>query len=398
MKAVGLVVEYNPFHNGHQYHLHTSKNETNADVVIAVMSGSFLQRGEPALVSKWTRTEMALRGGADLVFELPYVYCTQHAGHFAYGAILLLEAAGCDTFCFGSEQGKIEPFLSLYHLMKEKKEEYDQYVVKYISEGNSYPKASSLAFHELVTDVSDLPDLSKPNNILGFQYVKAAIDHSFRIKPYTIRRIHSDYHDQELPDQPIASATSIRKALMRQQDLESISSYLPSKSFLLLRSYGEFHDWEKYWPLLKYKIMSSSTDELETVYEAEEGIQYRMKDTVLEASTFNEFVSKIKTKRYTWTRIQRLCVHILNHVKKEQMKLAMNQNSYLRILGMTEKGRKYLNLNKKKIELPLISRISSVQHLGLELDISSAFIHSLALDFPSQKKLRKREFQPPIFL
>ncbi|WP_374721970.1 nucleotidyltransferase [Peribacillus tepidiphilus] len=398
MKAVGLVVEYNPFHNGHQYHLHTSKNETNADVVIAVMSGSFLQRGEPALVSKWTRTEMALRGGADLVFELPYVYCTQHAGHFAYGAILLLEAAGCDTFCFGSEQGKIEPFLSLYHLMKEKKEEYDQYVVKYISEGNSYPKASSLAFHELVTDVSDLPDLSKPNNILGFQYVKAAIDHSFRIKPYTIRRIHSDYHDQELPDQPIASATSIRKALMRQQNLESISSYLPSKSFLLLRSYGEFHDWEKYWPLLKYKIMSSSTDELETVYEAEEGIQYRMKDTVLEASTFNEFVSKIKTKRYTWTRIQRLCVHILNHVKKEQMKLAMNQNSYLRILGMTEKGRKYLNLNKKKIELPLISRISSVQHLGLELDISSAFIHSLALDFPSQKKLRKREFQPPIFL
>jgi predicted nucleotidyltransferase len=398
MKAVGLVVEYNPFHNGHQYHLHTSKNETNADVVIAVMSGSFLQRGEPALVSKWTRTEMALRGGADLVFELPYVYCTQHAGHFAYGAILLLEAAGCDTFCFGSEQGKIEPFLSLYHLMKEKKEEYDQYVVKYISEGNSYPKASSLAFHELVTDVSDLPDLSKPNNILGFQYVKAAIDHSFRIKPYTIRRIHSDYHDQELPDQPIASATSIRKALMRQQDLESTSSYIPSESFLLLKSYGEFHDWEKYWPLLKYKIMSSSTDELETVYEAEEGIQYRMKDTVLEASTFNEFVSKIKTKRYTWTRIQRLCVHILNHVKKEQMKSAMNQNSYLRILGMTEKGRKYLNLNKKKIELPLISRISSVQHLGLELDISSAFIHSLALDFPSQKKLRKREFQPPIFL
>jgi predicted nucleotidyltransferase len=398
MKAVGLVVEYNPFHNGHQYHLHRSKNETNADVVIAVMSGSFLQRGEPALVSKWTRTEMALRGGADLVFELPYVYCTQHAGHFAYGAILLLEAAGCDTFCFGSEQGKIEPFLSLYHLMKEKKEEYDQYVVKYISEGNSYPKASSLAFHELVTDVSYLPDLSKPNNILGFQYVKAAIDHSFRIKPYTIRRIHSDYHDQELPDQPIASATSIRKALMRQQDLESTSSYIPSESFLLLKSYGEFHDWEKYWPLLKYKIMSSSTDELETVYEAEEGIQYRMKDTVLEASTFNEFVSKIKTKRYTWTRIQRLCVHILNHVKKEQMKSAMNQNSYLRILGMTEKGRKYLNLNKKKIELPLISRISSVQHLGLELDISSAFIHSLALDFPSQKKLRKREFQPPIFL
>lgn len=398
MKAVGLVVEYNPFHNGHQYHLHTSKNETNADVVIAVMSGSFLQRGEPALVSKWTRTEMALRGGADLVFELPYVYCTQHAEHFAYGAILLLEAAGCDTFCFGSEQGKIEPFLSLYQLMKEKKAEYDQYVVKYISEGNSYPKASSLAFYELVSDVLDLPDLTKPNNILGFQYVKAALDHSFRIKPCTIRRIHSDYHDQELPDQPIASATSIRKALMRQQDLESTSYYLPSESFLLLRSYGEFHDWEKYWPLLKYKIMSSSTDELEAIYEAEEGIQYRMKENVLEASSFNEFVSKVKTKRYTWTRIQRLCVHILNHVKKEQMKSAMNQNSYLRILGMTEKGRKYLNLNKKKIELPLISRISSVQHLGLELDISSAFIHSLALDFPSQKKLRKREFQPPIFL
>jgi predicted nucleotidyltransferase len=398
MKAVGLVVEYNPFHNGHQYHLHTSKNETNADVVIAVMSGSFLQRGEPALVSKWTRTEMALRGGADLVFELPYVYCTQHAEHFAYGAILLLEAAGCDTFCFGSEQGKIEPFLSLYQLMKEKKAEYDQYVVKYISEGNSYPKASSLAFHELVSDVLDLPDLTKPNNILGFQYVKAALDHSFRIKPCTIRRIHSDYHDQELPDQPIASATSIRKALMRQQDLESTSSYLPSESFLLLRSYGEFHDWEKYWPLLKYKIMSSSTDELEAIYEAEEGIQYRMKENVLEASSFNEFVSKVKTKRYTWTRIQRLCVHILNHIKKEQMKSAMNQNSYLRILGMTEKGRKYLNLNKKKIELPLISRISSVQHLGLELDISSAFIHSLALDYPSQKKLRKREFQPPIFL
>ncbi|WP_163101396.1 nucleotidyltransferase [Peribacillus alkalitolerans] len=406
MKAVGLVVEYNPFHNGHKYHLQESKKSTGANVVIAVMSGSFLQRGEPALTSKWTRTNMALKGGADLVVELPYAFSTQHAEPFALGSIKILEALHCEFFCFGSELGEIAPFKSLYQIMSQKEDEYNERLKFHSSTGKSYPKSASLAFLDIAGGNIELPDLSKPNNILGYQYVRTALKNGFSILPATIKRIKAEYHDDRPTDDTIASATSIRSCLFEDgsesQALSSVMPYLPKESVAGLDQYvqefGKLHQWEDYWQMLKYKLISSSVQQLAELYEVEEGIEYRLKEAALEATSFHEFVSIVKTKRYTWTRIQRICVHILNHVTKNQMTAAMNEIGHIRILGMSATGQQYLSIHKKTIEMPLYSKLIKDKTTSLALDYQSATIHALSLDTTSQQTLWKRELQAPIRL
>ncbi|WP_108669802.1 nucleotidyltransferase [Peribacillus acanthi] len=404
MKAVGLVVEYNPFHNGHKYHLQESQKSTEADVVVAVMSGSFLQRGEPALTSKWTRASMALKGGADLVVELPYAYSTQHAEHFASGSIHILEALHCDFFCFGSELGEITPFETLYQIMSQREAEYNERLKFHSSNGNSYPKSASLAFLDIAGDHIDLPDLSKPNNILGYQYVRAALKNGFVIQPATIKRIKAEYHDPRPTDDFIASATSIRSCLFENgsesQSLSSVMPYLPTESVtgldMYVQEFGKLHQWEDYWHMLKYKLISTSLSQLAELYEVEEGIHYRLKEAALEASSFHEFVTLVKTKRYTWTRIQRICVHILNQVTKDQMTKAMNENGHIRILGMSRAGQQYLSLHKKTLEMPLYSKIGKDKSTSLAMDFQSATIHALSLNPNAQKSLWKRELLAPI--
>ncbi|KKK39720.1 hypothetical protein WQ57_02990 [Mesobacillus campisalis] len=398
MKAVGVVVEYNPFHNGHKYHLDQAKEQSGADIVIAVMSGNFLQRGEPALVSKWARAEMALYGGADLVFELPYAFAAQNADIFADGAISVLAAAGCESVCFGSEAGEIDSFISTLEFLANHETEFQAKIKKYNALGYSYPKSVSLSFEALEPDGS-LLDLSKPNNILGLQYVAAINRHGSGLRPMTIKRKNAGYHDEHFSSETIASATSIRKSLFSNgSNMESIQSYLPRSSFHLLmrykKHYGRFHSWEDYWPLLKYKLLQSSPEELATIHEVEEGLEYRLRENSLHATSFMEFMEKIKTKRYTWTRLQRVCLHILMNVKRSEMQAGTAK--YLRLLGMSATGRAYLQKNKKVLGLPLVSRPSASKDL-LELDIRASRIYSLGLDGDSQDRLLKEEFsQPPI--
>lgn len=403
MKAVGLIVEYNPFHNGHHYHVNQSKVQNDADVVIAVMSGSFLQRGEPALVSKWSRAAMALQGGVDLVIELPYIYSTQHAEHFAYGAVSLLEALRCDTFCFGSENGSIESFFAKYEQMTKHAERIDESIRTFTKEGHSYPKSVSLALEHLGLKKDGDLDLTKPNNILGYQYVRAALDHNYYIQPTLINRIAAEYHDTQLPEGSIASATSIRKALFEtDQQTNATKSFMPTYTYNELKKYiqtnNTLHQWEHYWPLLQYKLISSSEEELAKIYEVEEGIQHRMKEAALECHTFAEFIMKVKTKRYTLTRLQRICVHILTNVKKEQIKRCLIEPAYLRILGFTENGRKYLNEKKKSVALPIISKIGNTQLEALNFDIQASIIHALALPPNAQKAMIQREYRHPIIV
>ncbi|MER2258537.1 MAG: nucleotidyltransferase family protein, partial [Priestia megaterium] len=193
MQAVGIIVEYNPFHNGHAYHLQQAKQQTGADCVIAVMSGHFLQRGEPALVSKWSRTRMALAAGADLVVELPYAFSTQKAETFASGAISILESLRADFICFGSENGNIDSFTRTADLLEAHESELSALIQQEMKKGNSYPKAASNAFLQLFTKAPI--DLSQPNNVLGMSYVAAIKKQHASIKPYTITRIQSHYHD-----------------------------------------------------------------------------------------------------------------------------------------------------------------------------------------------------------
>lgn len=404
MKAAGVIVEYNPFHNGHLYHLEQSKKSSNADCIVAVMSGFFLQRGEPALVSKWSRTKMALLAGVDLVIELPYAFSTQKAELFANGSISILEGLGVSEVCFGSESGEIESFVQTVTAMGDNEVEFNRFLQTFIQEGNSYPKSASIAFQALLL-TDDVVDLSQPNNILGFHYVKAIRDQKAKIVPKTIHRTGSHYHDEHFQSPTIASATSIRKALFSSgESMNDISLLLPDTTVSCLNQYksnfGQFHQWENYFQLLKYKILTSSPEELKSIYEVEEGLEHRFISKIRDANTFSEFMGKIKTKRYTWTRLQRVCTHILTNTTKDKMKrLTIDPKaSYIRLLGMSKSGRAYLQQNKKNFTLPLISKLNHDSNEMLQLDIKASNVYGTIFDEPTRSGWLQLEYSTPPIL
>ncbi|TDL79984.1 nucleotidyltransferase [Peribacillus frigoritolerans] len=394
MKAVGLVVEYNPFHNGHLYHLQASKEKAEADTVIAVMSGHFLQRGEPALVSKWSRAKMALQQGADLVVELPYAFATQKAEFFADGAISILEALKCHSVCFGSENGEITPFLETAKTLEELDSDYQDAIKYYMKQGISYPSAQTKAYQSLDTGGHTL-DLSMPNNILGYQYVKAIQKQGSAISPLTIKRTSAGYHDEEFNETSIASATSIRKAIFSEEN-KDIQSFVPETTWDNLKTYrhdfNTFHQWEDYFGFLKYTICTMTHDELKQIYEVEEGLENRVKSLIHQAASFKDFMEQLKTKRYTWTRLQRLCLHILTRTTKDQMKLDETGAPYLRLLGMSSQGRAYLNSIKKTVDKPLVSTLSAFSHPILDLDIKAASVYAMVFPEPIRSQFMHSEY------
>ncbi|MDX5475313.1 MAG: nucleotidyltransferase [Bacillaceae bacterium] len=402
MKTLGVIVEYNPFHNGHLFHLQQSKKQTGADIVIAVMSGQFLQRGEPALVSKWARTKMALLNGIDIVIELPYAFATQKAEMFANGAISILSNLKCDFVCFGSEQGNIQDFEHTYDFLSKEKAAYDFLVQKYVKDGNSFPKASNLAFLELTNENMPL-DLTQPNNILGYHYVKAIKDQNSNVRPSTIERTVAGYHDEHFHSSPIASATSIRKHLFETHTVEEIKKYVPLKTYEQLLQYNKDHDmyhrWEDYFTLLKYKVLSSSLSELAEIYEVEEGLENRIQEIIKNSTSYHEYMTNLKTKRYTWTRLQRMCTHILTNTKKQDMKLTTkdNKSNYVRLLGMSRAGQNYLGSIKKELSVPLVTKIGSYSDPMLELDKKATIAYSMSLSEPVRSDFIGKEYsQPPI--
>ncbi len=373
MKAVGIVVEYNPFHNGHLYHAQMARSIIDADVVIAVMSGSFLQRGEPAIVPKWERTKMALASGVDIVVELPYVYSTQKAELFAHGAMSILAALGVNMINFGSEAGDIAAFEQLVQIMDEHRPRFDQYIKEQLTKGVSFPRAAAEAFKRLDLPPSVL-SLDEPNNILGYHYVRAIRDNGYPIKATTTLRRQAHYHDEQVPAASIASATSIRKALMENKELDQLKHVMPNATFLLLRQYlltnTLLHTWEHYFPLLHYKVISSSPKELRAIYECEEGLEYRVIDTMKRATSFRQWMERLKTKRYTWTRLQRLATHLLTNTTKEEMHEVLDTSSppYVRLLGMTEQGQAFLNITKKSRTTPLLTKATKAENIFARIE------------------------------
>ncbi|PLR84099.1 nucleotidyltransferase [Bacillus canaveralius] len=402
MKVVGVIVEYNPFHNGHAYHLDMAKKVTGADVAIAAMSGNFLQRGEPALVSKWTRAKMALLGGVDLVFELPYQFATQKAEVFANGAVSILSSAGCTHLCFGSESGDIDSFYTAIDFLNMHDSEFQKNIRYYLSKGVSYPKALALAFQD-VKPGEEMADLSKPNNILGFQYIKSLQRLETSIEAVTVKRKSAEHHDEHFSSATIASATSIRKALFSEQGkLDEVQSLVPESTYRLLvehfQEFGRFHSWDSYWPYLRYRLITMSPAELAQVYEVEEGLENRLISCALQAASFADFMQMVKTKRYTWTRLQRTCVHILTNTKKAEMKTVTEPN-YLRLLGMSERGRDYLRNRKQHFTVPVVSRLSAFKNEQIELDIKSSRVYALGVQPDRHASGIGDEFkQHPIYL
>ncbi|MEC5422801.1 nucleotidyltransferase [Virgibacillus sp. C22-A2] len=401
MKACGLIVEYNPFHNGHMYHIQEAKKISNADCMIAVMSGSFLQRGEPAVIDKFHRAQAALQSGIDIVLELPYPFAVQSSNLFAKGSVQTLFEIGVSSICFGSESGDISNFTTTYKMFKEKETIYQQSLKIFLNKGLSFPEASKQAYMEIGLTPSTM-DLTQPNNILGFSYVKAILDKELPITPLTIKRSSSNYHDDTITSS-IASATSIRKELISVNHASpQIARTVPEETYRQLLLYKHaasiWHSWEHYFSLVHYRVMTMSVDELAAINGVDEGLEYRIKKTAIKATSFNEWIQAIKTKRYTWTRLQRMFVHILTNTKKTDMEIAKNTSTvpYVRLLGLTKNGQAYLNTIKKEMSVPIISKISrnKIPMLSIEEKASNAYYSILSP--VKQQKLRQQEFQPPI--
>lgn len=405
MKATGVIVEYNPFHNGHKFHASEAKLTTNADVIIAVMSGNFLQRGEPAFIDKWARTEMALLNGVDLIFELPYAFATAHAPIFAKGAIQILDAVHADTYCFGSEDGDILPFENSIKLLEQVGDGHEQTIREAVKRGLSYPKALNEAYRAAIQSAASTQpyaDLTKPNNILGFHYMQAARNIASAMQASTIQRVGAQYHDEAIAGNSIASATGIRKSFFETETLNDIRTFFPDATHQALTNWQatnqSFGSWEAFYPLLRFTILREGPELLNGIADITEGIENLFHRAAMSNSTFAGFMTEVKSKRYTWTRIQRMLTHIFTGFTYD-MRHQIESPSYLRLLGMTQTGRLYLNENKKRFKLPLISKAAAFSDPSLKTDIHAANMYALGIESGTdQSSLQSDYLNAPIFI
>lgn len=388
MNVVGIIAEYNPFHNGHLYHLDESIRRTKSEYAVCIMSGNFLQRGEPALYDKWIRAETAVNNGVDLVLELPVAFACNSAEYFAYGAVSILDKLGCVThLSFGSENGEMEKLYNTARLLASEEEKLQDYIKEAVSKGISFPKAREEAIGKFGGQtVSDV--IKEPNNILGVEYLKALIRSKSRIQPVTIKRFRSNYNDKDI-DGHIASATAIRNQIAEKGSINGVLNVIPKMTFETLQKYTETScvDFSQFFELIMYEILSSSPSELASVFSVSEGLENRIIKSALTSQSIDELINAIKTKRYTQTRIQRALIHILLRFTKEKMESVINNSKYLygRILGFSPKGAELIKFIKKRdcASIPVITNInkevpdkSDIGHL-LELDILASNIYNL---------------------
>lgn len=393
MKACGIVAEYNPFHNGHAYQIKEARAQSGAEVIIAVMSGNFLQRGEPAILDKWTRAQMALSGGVDLIIELPVVWSTQPADYFAFGALQLLQALNIDYLSFGVEAGSAVDFLEAAEFLLKNKETLATEIEKHPDMNMSYARKMEEVVYQLHPTFPI--DLASPNVQLALSYQKAIIELGAeqKIALLPIQRKGAGYTEEKIDYHPtIASATAIRKATFRG---ESVADYLTKASTrFFTERLEEKVSWESYFPYLKYQLVVKSKKELKEIYQMTEGLENRLKDNIHEANSFEQFMAKIKTKRYTRTRLQRLLIYVLLNIKTNDVEETLAAQSPIRLLGFNQKGRQYLNQQKNKLTTPLISNVDREVKKRLKHDIRAGEIYRLGCS-----KIEKQDFsrKPLIF-
>ena len=375
METIGIIAEYNPFHNGHLYHINKIKEKYQDSTIILVMTGNYTERGDVAIIDKWKRTEIALKYGIDLVIELPYPFATQSADYFSYGGISLLEKLKVDRVIFGSESDNIED-LQIIAKTQLNNEEFDKLVKIYSKMGKNYPTAISQAIYDLTEK-----KVETPNDLLGVSYIKTILQNNYNIKPETIKRINN-YHDEELNDE-ISSATSIRNAIKNNED---ISNQIPKEELKYLK---DLHYIEDYFPIIKYKLITE--DDLQKYQTVDEGIDQLLKKAALKAKNYNELINLVKSKRYTYNKITRMLLHILCNFTKEKAK-KYDKINYIRILGLNTKGRQYLNTIKKDLDIPIISKITREKDEILDFEIETTKIYDIYTN-----NLEKREFQSIIY-
>lgn len=395
MKAVGLVTEYNPFHNGHLYHLNKAMELTGADISVAVMSGDFVQRGEPAVLDKYTRASMALNSGVNLVIELPVNYAVSSAESFATGALKVLDYIKADSIAFGSESGDIEGLSELAHILCDNEDMLYKEISKYTANGISYAAARQKTVEKL-TDKDTAEMLTSSNNILAVEYLKAIIKNNYAIKPYTVQRQGDSYNDTDIRSE-YASATALRENLKA----DNISEYIPVKAGLILSSNTNYIYPDDITEVLFTRLLdilfASNYDKnvfIENVMQypdVSKEIAGRLYKSAMDmitrtvpqrseskdnwAFSFGSLCEHIKTKEVPLSRIKRALVRITLGLDKKHMEKYANE-PYIRVLGFDKKGQEYLSYIRKTVEVPLVTKTADYKEILLD-DIHAANIYNM---------------------
>ncbi len=360
MKAAGIIVEYNPFHNGHRYHLAKTRKLTGCEVLVAVMSGNFVQRGEPALVDKFQRATAAIQNGVDLVIELPYLAATQSARQFAESAVHLLDLAKVQTLVFGSESNDLNRLKEIAEM---------SFNVDSLKEalhaGEGYARAYSLG-----------STVMQPNDILGVAYCKALKNTA--IQPLCIART-TYYHDEQLYGS-ISSASAIRRGYVEHRDI--------SQDCAMLIHEPTVH-WAQFFPLLRALLTLLPDERLKSTFLFNEGIENHLRSVMQDSESWEDFLTRAVNRRYTRSRIQRTCLQLLNGVTQQEA-AALKEPNTLRILAMNETGQRYLKFLKKE-EVSIASRFAQVPQEWRQLELRTTRIYSNFMTLAERKRLIELE-------
>ena len=385
MKVLGIITEYNPMHNGHLYHIQKSKEITGSDYVVLVMSGSFTQTGNISTLDKFTKAAIATEYGVDLVIELPTIYATASSEYFATGAVSLLNELGIvDCICFGSECNDIKVLDSISNKLIENENNIWE-DIKLQEKNNTFAKSRSVVLSKYLNE-DEIKEIAKPNNILGIEYIKALKKLQSNITPYLIQRCSSDYNDNIVyqNDLNFTSATSIRNAI-KNNDLESINKYIPTLVYDKLITSNVLLNNDIY-NILKYKIISMSSNEISNIHEVTEGLENRLIKYISSVKNYDELINTMKSKRYIENKIKRILINILLQIDKVNFKnIIISKANYAHILAMSSNGSSLLSSISKLCKIPVFTSISStiinkqddkIKYM-ISLDIYSSNIHSL---------------------
>ena len=398
--VVGIIGEYNPFHNGHAYHVQKTKEITNADYIIAIVSGGFVQRGNVSLIDKWSKADMALTNGIDLVIELPTVYSISSAENFAYGAIKILNSLKIvDTLSFGSESCNLEALEKIADILIEEPAEFKTLLEHELSKGLSFPKARENALLMYLNDIRKYTNiLSSPNNILAIEYLKALKRTKSKIKPIAIKRVNVGYNDLGTKNN-FASATAIRKKIIDNTP-SGISKLMPSSSYkILYNSIKKGHyvkDIKAFEKQILYVLRKMSLEEIKNLPDVSEGLENSIKNAADSCNTITEFMNIVKTKRYTSTRIQRILLYALLGITKNDMKNSQKIQPYIRVLGMNEKGKELISkISRFRTKLDIITSVKKYVDSNpnkdslnmLNIDINATNVYTLGYEKDSWSNL-----------
>ena len=345
--VLGIIAEYNPFHNGHLYHINQSIKQNNSDNVVCVISGNFVQRGNTSIIDKWTKAKMAIANGADLVIELPTIYSTSSAENFAEGAIKILDELGIvDTISFGMETSDISTLNNIANVLYQEPKDYVTMLNHELSKGTSFPKSRENALMMYLNDIKRYANvLAGSNNILGIEYLKAMKKLKSPLKPMGIQREKVFYHDNFIVDD-FASATAIRRMIINRQ-FDDIMKVMPRSSYILLaqelRKGHYVLDLSRFQSEILYKLRSMTTAEIKNLPDVSEGLENAIKNAADSCNNIIDFVNIVKSKRYTQTRIQRILIYALLGITQKMMDTSRKVTPYIRVLGFNEKGKKLIS-------------------------------------------------------